>query len=141
METTKPTIEDLLKPRIKIIALWPICRSHNNMADQPKVGQVFKVAPDGSISSNAITVLNVDKYPHLFEKLSWWEEMDLSEFPEYVKPNPEKEFMKTENWIYKANWIMSVNGPAHRVNQWNFIHAENLLPCTESDYLTYTSQP
>ena len=61
-------IENLLKPRYKVIAGWPYMPKH------AKVGEL--------VADNFI--LKAANYPHLFKKLEWWEERKANEMPKYV---------------------------------------------------------
>jgi len=74
--------DELMKPRYKVIALYP---------DSPnKIGDIIHVYGQGYIYPDKVEA-NFDRYPHLFKKLQWWEEREISELPEYLKwkNNPE----------------------------------------------------
>ena len=67
------TTEELLKPRYLVIADYP------GMDDDGYyIGQVKE-----NIAENYCKLL--DKYPHLFRRLEWWEMRDEKDMPEYVK--------------------------------------------------------
>lgn len=78
------TKEELLKPRYKVIAAYPMCLR--------KVGTVLDNCGK-SLSGNYLYDLGkdtwdseyLDKYPHLFKRLEWWEERELPQMPEYLK--------------------------------------------------------
>lgn len=88
------SVEQLLKPRRKVIADYPgspfkigdILYWHNT-------GQTGTGGNDGfySLSSHyeiSVTLYpagQIENYPHLFKPLQWWEEREASEWPEYVK--------------------------------------------------------
>lgn len=65
------SIEDLLKPRYKVIADYPRSRDW--------IGKVIIV---GAIGEE--TQLPYYKYPHLYKALEWWEEREEKDMPEYV---------------------------------------------------------
>lgn len=136
---TQEQIEQLLRPKYKVVALWPFCTKHS-VDFQPKIGDILVTDSNGSISNEGMRIFNADKFPHLFEKLEWWEELALEQLPTYVKPHPERDFMKDDKWVYKTNWVMHDHGPCHEFmdGPWTrHIHANNLLPATEADYNEY----
>lgn len=75
------TVEELLKPRIKIIALWPHEPERN-------LGMIIK-EPDVPRTPQWEAAWNdwneLLKHPHLLKPLEWWEERDEKDMPEYVK--------------------------------------------------------
>lgn len=77
--------EDLLKPRVKIIASWP--------GMEFSIGTIFTLAddsnwdvrtPEGNRAWRRLNDIKFMDYPHLFQKLEWWMERSESEMPEYV---------------------------------------------------------
>jgi hypothetical protein len=141
METkTKMTVEELLKPRVKIIAPWPICSKHTKPEDVPKVGQIFYLEADGSISNDSIVVKRVYDYPHLFKKLNWWEDRSPEEMPEYVKvyrghgKEPYWHHIHVDGvdtkWTFFQGKPLCVTYKSGGVNS-----IEMLEPSTETDYL------
>lgn len=68
MTHTTEQVKELLKPRYKVIGDFP----HSSMP----VGMIIKVETKD--------LAFWDKYPHLFRKLHWWEEREVSEMPECV---------------------------------------------------------
>lgn len=148
---TKPTVEELLKPRYKVIADWP--------ARQFFIGSILHVhepLPDGRLRIfidhepegqkewylwNTGKIGEIDKYPHLFKKLEWWQEREESEMPEYVKwvANCHEKGMiePVTKWHQRAkHWAADVK------SQINSIRAEYFMPATHEEYLAYiNSQP
>lgn len=86
------SIEDLLKDRYKVIADYPDSVYY--------VGQVLTHIENENW--NEFIDERASKYPHLFKKLSWWEERDLEDLPEYIRfyePLPERfKIGKIEEW-------------------------------------------
>jgi len=70
--------EELMEPRIKIIADYPGAFAI--------VGSVW-TEDCGVHYIQHHEELNADKYPHLFRKLQWWEERTPEEMPKYIKVN------------------------------------------------------
>jgi hypothetical protein len=65
---------DLMAPRYKVIAKWP--------RGSFRVGLVFT----GNILTDLCkSVIECDQYPHLFQKLEWWQERKPEEMPEYLR--------------------------------------------------------
>lgn len=138
-------IEQLLRPRVKVIALWPFCRQHNNMDDQPKVGEIFHVSEGGHITNNAMTIMSVHKYPHLFDPLPWWSDRKPDEMPEYVKGKTD-EVWKVKEWRkIKGGWSYDLWRNGYAIESWlqvEDVDFNGLSICTEADYINYNqSQP
>jgi hypothetical protein len=116
-------VEDLLKPRYKVIADYP-----------------GNDTPVGTIHDNEFTVRfhekTLNSYPHLFKKLEWWEERKESEMPEYVKSkNADKNFYYK---IIKWDMVGYITGYITETQVCNLSIWKpefNYYPCTESEYL------
>ena len=72
------TVEELLKPRWKVIADYPKSLYH--------VGDIL----NGGWRSEDLIYCDHDgprwsHYPHLFKKLEWWEERKPEDMPQYLK--------------------------------------------------------
>lgn len=134
-------IEQLLRPRVKVIAPWPemgrwLAKVGDILADPG--GNKTVTNQDG----DAVPSFEWEAFPHLFEYLDWWEELSISDLPKYIKPNYERDFMKDDDWVYEANWVMEDSGPFHYIAAGRMIHAHNVLPATHADYINYNkSQP
>jgi len=123
---------ELLKPRYKVIADYP--------------GSVFnigRILPDPlesySQDEENDLVLSMNKYPHLFRKLEWWEDRAVEDMPEYVKDSRAK--------VAKAKYeISTFNGlncydTMYDTFPYKWTH---ILPSTEqeyNDYLATTKTP
>lgn len=68
------TTEELLKPRIKVIAPWPGMED-----DDYEVGQIYTGTEED------LNISMIEMFPHLFKRLEWWEERDKKDMPDYVK--------------------------------------------------------
>src|SRR5690242_18379510 len=84
------SVEELMKPRYKVIALWP--GSSKNII----ITDIFMKVTDGYKSKIGVWLLDesVESYPHLFSKLQWWEERGVNEVPQYVKSKHRGEVFK-----------------------------------------------
>jgi hypothetical protein len=69
------TSEELMKPRYKVIADYP------GLPHYMPVGFIIKEQETLPYFFNLV----IDKYPHLFKKLEWFEERSIEDMPQYVK--------------------------------------------------------
>lgn len=129
------TKEELLRPRIKVIAPYP------NMPY--KLGEIV-YRDEGTLIGTyqydykARTELFTpgcnlfDDYPHLFKRLEWWEEREESELPKYVNYNGAGIIKEVKIWYrFKAAYVN-----AHCTD--GFSHsARVIIPATEQEYLEY----
>jgi len=112
-------IEQLLKPRFKIIADYP--------------GNVREI---GSISTEIHTAEYFRKFPSNFRELQWWEEREVSEMPEYVIMNHQsKKVMK----VFK-HFVLATHGCGFINEQKKTKSYVNYLPATPADYENYLKQ-
>lgn len=107
------TPEELLRPRYKVIALFP--------GSKRKIGEVihFQDLPGWP------TKEYYEDYPHLFKKLAWWEDRKPEDMPEYVKSNDNRA-------IRPMSELTSVGFRICCIEKW--------LPATEQEYLEYINQ-
>lgn len=92
------TAEELLKPRVKVVAPYPFMATHNL-----KVGDVLTKHKTGDVTNqDGTAALDFDwgTYPHIFNVLSWYEERTLSDFPKYIcgKHRGDDNCVKVEEW-------------------------------------------
>jgi hypothetical protein len=75
--------EELLKPRYKVIADWPM----NHFYEVDDIIEM-KLMPNGKYwngeDSYYLTEKEMEKHPHLFKKLEWWEERKIEDMPDYL---------------------------------------------------------
>lgn len=119
------SIDKLLKPRYKVIADWP----GNNFYDIDEI-IIMQVKSNGSYwngeGSCYLTQEQMDKLPHLFRKLHWWEDRKAQDMPKYVRINlPNHSF----------------NGEIEKIEGDMFFmfwpYTNDCLPATEADYQAY----
>lgn len=85
-------MEDLMKPRFKVIADYP--NSKFNIGDI-LVRYYFQNSSDGAycyvtspispLDGNNLKMEYAESMPHLFKKLEWWEERAKEDMPMFVK--------------------------------------------------------
>lgn len=122
-------VEDLLKPRWKVIADYPKSLYH--------VGDIL----NAGWRSEDLIYCDHDgprwrDYPHLFRKLEWWEDRKPEDMPEYVKL--EGKYYKPvdfSNYLGGTFYIKSTNGMSKKS-----FPLKDSLPVTESEYLAYNQQ-
>ena len=107
------TVEELLKPRWKVIADYP--------KSQFKVGEI--------IESKTGFLYCFEDYPHLFQPLQWWEERKLEDMPEYVNYN---------GGIYKVESPLTIiDGYIYTEGAVIECQLKLSLPATISEYESY----
>jgi hypothetical protein len=88
--------KELLKPRYKVIGLWPDCTvviggiliKHNNIDDW-----LYLPKTNSSYAMNGIRESAAKKYPHLFKRLEWWHERDVKDLPDYIGVKDDDTFL------------------------------------------------
>ena len=126
------TPEELLEKRYKVIALWIKSPLKINIGDIIKWDDL---TGDFYCKGERFNK-DLESYPHLFQPMEWWQDRDVKDMPEYVvfpdgHHNIEKgQIVKVFNWYrYPDACIFH-----------NHIHANWMLPSTETDYLNYLKQ-
>lgn len=125
------TKEELLKPRWKVIADFPCNTGHG-------VGEIiskfiYKSEPDCYFITIELdgTAFGIcpDDYPHLFERLKWWEEREEKDLPKYLK-------WKRNQKIFEPYIIEKDSGIFYLENHENSdFPLGSTLPATEEEYL------
>jgi hypothetical protein len=88
------TAEQLLKPRFEVIADYPDCKF--------KIGDILN--QDGVLYDHKepqTIELNPALYPHLFQKLNWWEHRKAEEMPKRLickAIEGDTEILEIEEW-------------------------------------------
>lgn len=140
------TNEELLKPRYKVIAHYP-CNPY-------KIGHVFtfdKMHPYSGLSvefsGNVVAPEYFKNYPHLFQKLEWWEEREEKDMPEYLKFSEEKEdvaIWEVESWNKNVAGVFypkskDENGNDFLSIEWYF-YKQTSKPATKEEYISYINK-
>lgn len=132
------TQEELMQLRYKVIADWP--KSRYNVGDIIPVTEIsdwYYYYHDPAISNTMI-----DKYPHLFKKLDWWEDLEPDDMPEYVKVNMKRTVLPYGDIIHVETWESVNYIDNNGSNATDFYctiagykyHVGNVLPATQSEY-------
>ncbi len=141
------TVEQLMKPRYKVINNWPDMDKWNVKQGKTFVGQVIKMTHKEkgqwyvSVLIGRVYDAFFDGYPHLFEKLPWYAERSVEEMPEYVKwtkkydADPVREYgdvMKVTQWHSNTHFTSERQG-------WKLTGGW-FEPATLADYTQYINQ-
>lgn len=133
----KPSVDELLKPRYIIENEWFDCPYPNGTILVPIKHSNGFGPEDWEDGMYAFTKESLDIYPYLCRKLNWWEGIEESDLPGYVKDKFSDELLKIE-------YNFSGHTPSD-VQTWNETkpkHWDNLydlIPATEEQYLAYIS--
>lgn len=138
----KENIEELLKPRYKVIADYPGCKF--NIGDIVTfVRSVNKyelwVSQDGQL----ITFNSFSKYPHLFNKLEWWEERSLEQLNavEYVKIIRYEHYWQVGDIVPVERFVYEKGRPMGYDLKYNKHHpVYSIMPATITEYEAYINQ-
>src|SRR6187551_3141251 len=129
-------MNDLMVKRFKVIADYP---------DSPaNVGEIFTKIEGIQNYTNgrfSFDVRTLERYPHLFKELQWWEERTIDEMPKYLKLSPEQK----DNYCISLKEIFKVykwkNGFAQidEENEYDVLNNTQLhfIPATLEEYNLY----
>ena len=110
--TEREKIDELLKPRYKVVAGYPY--SPFEVGDFIQIQNfdghmMYKWIDDSGYEYELYESFFKD-YPHLFQRLEWWQERKITELPEYIEwydPSDKIELLptifKVENWYSNPN--------------------------------------
>jgi hypothetical protein len=130
MTPKEQTPERLLMPRFKVIATFPRCWHSVGEILQPDKDGFFEVWQDEYMDFHY-----VDCYPHLFRKLSWWEDREISEMPEYVK-NSKGEIVKVVG--LETNGLFYEKANSMEGKMWT--RYSYCMPATHEEYISYLNK-
>lgn len=133
------TPEQLLQPRYEVIADYP--NSPFTIGEiLSDYGTLTRPSFIQRSSGNQIRVDVVDKYPHLFRKLEWWEKRKPEDMPEYVKyQNNYLVYKVVHNFIGLNKTMCKIyDGKINIRRHYEFFQPATLQDYT--DYLTKTNQ-
>lgn len=127
------TVEELLKPRYKVIA------------DYPK--SIYKIGDILRVGGHSEDLLYCDHsgprmrdYPHLFRKLEWWEERTLDDMVsvKFAKVIEYVGYWRVGDIVPVEDYIIN-NGKFHsyKLKYGKHHQPKFLLPAIETEYLTF----
>lgn len=137
MDNTTQNVQDLLKPRWIVIAVYPYCPYEiGDLIEISDAGTSFHCCTtkewnewenDFSGSHNYFSLDQINNFPALFRELSWYENREIEEMPRYIKRLSNGAILPVFDWEFNIFWhCKSVNSS----------HADHeVLPATEFEYL------
>lgn len=140
------TIENLLKPRYKVIATMPFGKFEvgdillnlkcTTRPDQ-KEGEYIWMVVGGRFGGKSVGIPMIkdpEKYPHLFQKLQWWQYREDSDMPKYVKwTSTERKGMIQKSIFNRDKNEILLDGDCMTYTSWIVA----LWPATEQEYNDY----
>jgi hypothetical protein len=125
--------EMLLKPRYKVIA--------EDTSGDFTIGSILTLTQDFNGYKNINSgmfhrIERIDKYPHLFRKLEWWEERKENDMPDYLKSVKSNLIVGVITW--HTNHV-TVGIQNDFFNREDIELTRKYLPATESEYNQYIS--
>lgn len=131
--TESEKIEQLMKPRYKVIADYP-----NQYYSTGHI--VTELFCDDEYKDESF----FEQYPAIFKRLEWWEERTPEEMPEYVKLNPENTtggpevFKVMDVKQYADGIVICHTSPPDEISPFEqYVGANYFLPATEAEYNEY----
>lgn len=101
------TPEELLKPRYKVIADYPDSIFVVGKVIELTIDNVNKVWSYHHFTEQCSELWDAeyfDEYPHLFKKLSWWEDRKPEDRPVYVKCIKTPDQLHFPGMVNKISW-------------------------------------
>jgi hypothetical protein len=136
--TQQLSVEELLKPRYKVIAEMPVLAF--------RIGEIYNADFIPIKVNNQQIYTRLDIYPHLFKRLEWWEERTVEEMPKYIKFIADyMDFKKGSVYLFE-NWgdqLFERGEIPFRIKEGEYnlaavpAHFNQLQPATEAEYLTF----
>lgn len=134
------TVEELLKPRYKVIADYP--------GNQNPIGTILKTFNCWHDFTIKFWCKSNDKYPHLLQPLPWWSDRELGDMPEYLKiiksPMLTAQYLSPGD-IVKAHKHFSCSQGKHnkmgcQIFGDDFCSYGNTIPATGEEYKLFKQQ-
>jgi hypothetical protein len=123
------TTEELMKPRWKVIAEWPHMTTY-------WIGRIIMHGQMG-----VETQINYDKYPHIFQKLEWYEEISIEDMPQYVIVDDECVY-KIKEWKHENGFTVGYIDSNRIIPEVITVNIyTNTKAATEQEYLNYKTNP
>lgn len=135
------TPEELLRPRYKVVADYfhnpyqigdIITLPENNRSVHLTTIQYTDEFGENVKQQNHYAPKIIEKYPHLFEKLEWWEERKPEDLPKFIKAKNDgdvQELIAVTECGFKVKWG---NKKKYRIGVFN-----RFIPATEAEYTQY----
>jgi hypothetical protein len=136
----KEQIEQLLLPRYKLIADYPGSPFCDVL--QPVLSVEEILSEDYSMKSEE----DINKYPHIFRPLQWWEQRTEEEMPKYIRIKDRVWQVEWKEWLGECRPTAPLDFTRNRPkgyepfsHYWHF--DKNIsLPITEAEFLHQQTQ-
>jgi|SRR6185503_12035353 len=132
-------VEDLLKPRYKVIADYPFCPFEVGEILYEHEGKFYVYTDSGRYP------INPNAFPAIFKELMWWEERKESEMPGYLKWNGNIYKVARINQKQNSGWcnysVYIIDKKGIETNVFReplralYYDKESFYPATEQEYL------
>jgi hypothetical protein len=128
-------VEELLKPRIKVIASMPIMK--NKVGDYLRryeyAGGDFDFGIKTVDAEHFYSLEEFNEWPYIFKILEWWEDRSKDEMPEYVKTIYDGNVNKVIKYDFETDTIFMQD--PQRPYQFSLkAYLSARLPATEAEY-------
>ena len=126
------TADELLKPRVKVIAPMPLMKND--------VGTYLRRIEDNGDFSFGIATTNdgvhffdleqFKKWPHIFRIVNWWEDVLLEQLPKYLKMGHNGKVRKVQRYFlfYDPAEVLFEGGKRRKIKT-------DWIICTEQDFI------
>ena len=113
------TAEELMVPRYEVIADYP--------GSTYPIGTIFTSMSNGFVrymldgDKHSTNGLNLDKYPHLFRRMLWWEQRSVEDMPKRLKHLTVDGIEEIEEWDmeHMIGWISKNERTCCDLTLWN----------------------
>jgi hypothetical protein len=123
------SVENLMQERWKCIAGYPKGRIAGTILERHEDDDYFNVG--GKSDAYYVSPNYLNEFPHLFQKLEWYEERAIEDLPLYLK---------SPFWVAKVKEWKEGNRIFIDVDYNEPSGTRTYLPATETDYLNYKEQ-
>jgi hypothetical protein len=127
------TTEQLLAPRYKMIADYP--------GNSRPIGFIFTMDKKDSegwyTTTGYLQEMFFTMYPHLFRRLEWWQEREISDLPEYIKELSTGKIGKVFEWHRIGGTTFFVINPYSDLQKAKWFNPDFFAPATHKQYLDF----
>lgn len=130
------SVEELLKPRWKVIADYPGSEFIlNEILSESEKNQIIYYSDDGK------HYISPEYYPAIFQPLKWWEQRSIEDIPKYIK-NDGGVYEMDSYFPVKLGtlwqWSIKIHGEDARFGiQTMYIIDNKVLPSTEEEFNSF----
>lgn len=132
--------QELMKPRFEVIAVFPFCPVVIKEQLERVTNTLFIVSKIGE-NANVWHLSEIEKYPHLFRKLNWWDKRNIEDMPTYIKSETQvvKPDWQLEEWMGNK-YLRAYDSSAKKYNMSLSFKLQLFEPATEQEYLEFVKK-